>query len=66
MRVDLPYKVRIVGGPTGSPTRRRDGRVERVANRYFATLAEAVAFCGDARRVIHAPGEAWANRERQA
>lgn len=58
-RVEMPYKVRIVGGPTGTPTRYRDGRVTRVANRYFATKAEAVAFCGDPRRVIYAPGEAW-------
>lgn len=61
-RVELPYKVRVIGGPHGSPTRRRDGRVERVVNRYFATMAEAVAFCGNAKRVIYVPGEAWCNR----
>ena len=61
-RVELPYKVRIIGGAHGSPTRRRCGRVERVTNRYFASHDEAVKFCGDFRRVIYAPGEAWAER----
>ena len=58
-RVEMPYKVRVVGGPHGSPTARRDGRVERVANHYFATKDEALSFCGNPKRVIYAPGEAW-------
>lgn len=61
-RVELPYKVRIIGGAHGSPTRRRCGRVERVTNRYFATMDEAAKFSGNPNRVIYAPGEAWAYR----
>lgn len=58
-RVALPYKVRIVGAPHGSPTYFRNGTFANVTNRYFATFEEAVRFCGSARRVIHAPGEAF-------
>lgn len=61
-RVELPYKVRIIGGAHGSPTRFRNGYEANVTNRYFATMDEAAKFAGNPKRVIHAPGEAWTER----
>ncbi len=58
-KIQLPYRVYIKGGPFGSPTRRRDGTVERVTAMYFATKEEAVKFCGNPKLVRHRPGEAW-------
>ncbi len=58
MRVELPYKVRIVGGPWGSPTYNpRTRETRNVTNRYFATMEDTVKFCGDGRRVKYAPAK---------
>jgi len=59
MRVQLPYKVFFENAHAGV-TRYRDGSERRVTSRYFATLEEAMAFCGGKRsRVKYAPGEAY-------
>jgi len=57
-RIELPYKVYFENAHAGV-TRYRNGREARVTSKYFATKEEAVAFCGDERRVLYRPGEAW-------
>lgn len=57
-RIPLPWKVRFENAHAGV-TRYRDGTERRMTARYFATKEEAVAFCGNERRVLYRPGEAW-------
>jgi hypothetical protein len=61
-RIELPYRVATLSFHVGA-TRYRNGHEARVTQRYFATKEEAVAFCGDPKKVKFAPGEAWKRRE---
>jgi hypothetical protein len=57
-RVELPHKV-YTHSVHAAVTRYRNGREAQVTARYFATKEEAIAFCGDERKVKFSPGEAF-------
>lgn len=58
MRIEMPYKV-YIQSPHAAVTRHRSGRLSQTTSRYFATKDEALKFCGDAKRILHRPGECF-------